>query len=392
MIEPIRVLRVIARMNAGGPAYHVSLLSGRLDPGTYSTLLVAGEVGPGEASMEALADRYGARLVKVNSLGPSLSPIADVRALRELVRIVRAHRPHIVHTHTAKAGLLGRLAAGAIRPRPVVVHTYHGHVLEGYFGPLKTALFRRLERRMARMSDCLLGVSQATVDDLVRLGVAPPGRFRVLPLGLELDSVANPEPGQRERFRSSVGVSGSALVITYVGRLVPIKRLDVALKAVAQARGRGIDCCLVVVGDGQCRGRLTALARSLGMEKSAIFTGYRSDIAEIVAGTDIAILTSDNEGTPVWLIEAAAAGRPAVAPAVGGVPEVVLGETGLLVPRGDVAALSDSIEVLARNPEMRTAMGEWAARHVRGRFAADRLLADVDALYRELLSRRTPTG
>lgn len=186
--ESVRVLRVIARMNVGGPAYHVSLLSGRLDPSRYATLLIHGDVGPGEASFSQLAERYGCSVQRIRALGPEIRPLADIKALLALVRVVRRFRPHIVHTHTAKAGMLGRLAAviGG-PPRPVILHTYHGHVLEGYFGRAKSLLYQKIERQLARVSDALIGVSRATVEDLVRLGIAPPERFRVVPVGLDLD-------------------------------------------------------------------------------------------------------------------------------------------------------------------------------------------------------------
>ena len=190
VVAPTRVLRVIARMNVGGPAYHVSLLSGRLDRDRYATLLAHGHTGPGEESFAELARQEGCRVEVVEGLGPQVSPLADLRALFGLIRLIRRYRPEIVHTHTAKAGALGRLAARlAIRPRPIVVHTYHGHVLEGYFGPLLSGAYRLLERFLARSSDRLIAVSQATVDDLVRLGVAPRDAFQVVPLGLDLGPV-----------------------------------------------------------------------------------------------------------------------------------------------------------------------------------------------------------
>src|SRR4051812_29179804 len=180
--EPVRVLRVIARMNVGGPAYHVSLLSGRMDA-RFSTLLVSGRVASGEASSADLAERYGARHVHVDHLRPELRPMDDLRALREVGGIARRFRPHVVHTHTAKAGLIGRLAAlVCTHPRPIVVHTFHGHVLEGYFSAPVATFYRLVERVLGWRSDRLIGVSNATVDDLVRLGVADRSKFEVVPL------------------------------------------------------------------------------------------------------------------------------------------------------------------------------------------------------------------
>ena len=190
-LNRIRVLHVIARLNLGGAAQHASLLSGRrLDSRRFESLLVHGRLAEGEQSMADLAEQEGAETRFVSQLGQPISPVRDPLALGQLVRIVRRFKPHIVHTHTAKGGFVGRTAALALQPRPAIVHTYHGHVLEGYFGPRKAALYRGLERRMARVSDCLIGVSDRTVDDLVRLGVAPRDRFRVLPLGMGLHPFA----------------------------------------------------------------------------------------------------------------------------------------------------------------------------------------------------------
>jgi glycosyltransferase involved in cell wall biosynthesis len=383
------VLRVIARMNIGGPAYHVSLLSGLLDPDAYETLLVAGVVGTGEGSFASLAERYGARLQIVGALGPELNPVRDARAFLELRRAIRRFRPHIVHTHTAKAGFLGRLAALTARgQRPITVHTFHGHVLEGYFGRLASAFYRLLERWLARTSDRLIAVSEATVDDLVRLGVAAREKFEVIPVGLDLDRFLELPDDRGDAFRKEVGAGRDDVLLVYAGRLVPIKRVDRAIRAVARNRENGVRARLAIVGDGPLRKELIALRDSLDLGEVVRFVGYRDRLEDAIAGADVAILTSDNEGTPVFLIEAAAGATPAVATSVGGIPDVVTPETGLLVSREDGSALADAIERLASDRELRTALGERAREHVRGRFAHTRLLEDVDHLYRRLLAER----
>jgi glycosyltransferase involved in cell wall biosynthesis len=378
-------MRVIARLNIGGPAYHVSLLSGRLDPERYDVLLVAGRPGPGEGSFEDLARHYGANLRMLPSLSPEIDPRADLQALRELRRIVRTFKPHIVHTHTAKAGALGRAAALlAGRRRPVIVHTYHGHVLEGYFGPAVTAGYRAVERGLARFSDRLVGVSQATVDDLVRLRVAPPERFTVIPLGLELDRFLSLEP------RPDPG-DGDAVAL-YTGRLVPIKRVELLLRALARARAGGARLSLVVLGDGELRAGLERLAAQLGIAGAVSFLGYRDDVLDHLAAADMAVLSSANEGTPVALIEAAAAGRPLVGTRVGGVADVVGPGTGLLVESGDEEQLASALSRLAADRELRLAMGARAREHVRARYDSRRLLSDMDHLYTELLAARARGG
>ena len=224
----MRVLRVIARLNMGGPAHHVGLLSTMLDPERYETLLLHGEVGSGEGSLDASVRARGAAMAAVPGLRPELSPHDDARALGSLVRSIRRLRPDIVHTHTAKAGMLGRLAAVlAGAPRPMIVHTYHGHVLEGYFGPARNAAYRGLERQLGAISDRLIGVSTATVDDLVRLGVAPRSKFRVIPIGLDLDPFLATTAEAGAAFRRQVGAGPDEILVTFVGRLVAIKRVDV---------------------------------------------------------------------------------------------------------------------------------------------------------------------
>jgi glycosyltransferase involved in cell wall biosynthesis len=368
-------------MNIGGPAHHVALLSGRLDPGRYETLLVAGRPGPGEGSFEGLARRYGANMMLLPSLSPEIDVREDARSLRALARVVRGFRPHIVHTHTAKAGALGRTAAVlGTGGRPIIVHTYHGHVLEGYFGPAVTAGYRAVERGLARVSDRLVGVSEATVDDLVRLRVAPRERFSIIPLGLDLDRFLALEPRPEPE-------DGEAVAL-YAGRLVPIKRVDVLLRALARARASGTPLRLVLLGDGTMRPELEALAHELGIAASVTFLGYREDVAPYLAEADMAVLSSANEGTPVALIEAAAAGRALVGTCVGGVPDVVADGTGRLVASGDEAGLADALSELARDRGLRLELGARAREHVRGRYAAERLVEDVDRLYGELLAGR----
>jgi glycosyltransferase involved in cell wall biosynthesis len=381
--SPVRVLRVIARMNLGGPAHHVALLSRGLDRAGYETLLVSGRVGPGEeehTNLEGVTVRY------LDSLGPEIRPWQDLRALVALVRLIRAYRPSIVETHTSKAGMLGRTAAlFARRPRPVVIHTYHGHVLRGYFGPLKNSGLGFIERALARVSDLLIGVSSATVDELVELRIAPRSKFAVVPLGLELEPFLSLGLEPDSTFREEVGAGAEETVFTYTGRLAPIKRLDTMLRAVAIARESGGRVRVALVGDGELRPDLENLARELRCADSVDFLGYRLDLARIAAGSDAALLTSDNEGTPVSLIEAAAAGRPAVATRVGGVPDIVVEGCGLLAPAGDERALAAAMVRLAADPELRRRMGSRARDHVRDRFAVPRLLRDVDALYSGLL-------
>lgn len=385
----VRVLRVIARLNMGGPAKHVGLLSGRrMSELGYETLLVHGSLAPGEEPLTEVAEAEGAEMLYLPSLAPPIRPDSDTRALAQLIRIARRFNPDVIHTHTAKGGFLGRAAALAVKPRPTVIHTYHGHVLEGYFGSSKTALYRGMERAAARVSDRLIGVSSATVDDLVRLGIAPRDRFRVVPLGLDLEAFAAlklvPDPAARREL----GIEDDGILFTYVGRIAPIKRLDLMLESVAKARVAGHSIRLAVVGDGADRAGLEAQARDLAIDSQVHFLGYRSDLARIAAASDAFALSSDNEGTPVSLIEAAASGRPVLATDVGGVRDVVTEHSGIIVAPDDPAALAEGFGVLAGDRELRLEMGAKAREHALGRYSAARLVGDIDSLYRELLDTR----
>jgi glycosyltransferase involved in cell wall biosynthesis len=378
---------VIGRLNMGGPAHQAALLSGRrLDGGRYETLLVHGSLAAGEESMADMAEEEGARLHFLPRLVQPVRPTEDARALAALVRLARAFRPQIVHTHTAKAGFLGRQAALAVRPRPAVVHTYHGHVLEGYFGRLRSSGYLRLERGMARVSDCLVGVSQATVDDLVRLGVAPREKFRVIPLGLDLERLERLDAALGPRLRAELGLADRDVLLLFAGRLAPVKRVDMLLSALALARRSEPRLRLAVAGDGELRPALQEQARRLGLGSAVRFLGYRRDLRPALAAADVAVLSSRSEGTPVFLIEAGAAGLPSVATAVGGVPETIGPGTGFLVAPGDAEAFAAALVGLARGPELRGRLGAAARERALGRYRAERLLRDVAALYEELVA------
>jgi glycosyltransferase involved in cell wall biosynthesis len=384
----VRVLRVIARLNVGGPALHVSYLTRGLASRGYETTLVTGRVGPNEGSMEYVAEEVGARPVYIDALQRNLSPLDDLVSLVRLVRLIRRIRPHVLHTHTAKAGAVGRaaalLAVGA-RPR-VVVHTYHGHVLTGYFSTGLSRVFLRVERLLARFTSALIAVSPEVRDDLVRLGVAPRSKFVVVRLGLDLERRIVASEGAREQVRSEFGVADGQLLVAWLGRMTDIKRVDDLLRVFADLRSRDVDAVLLLVGDGPNRRELERLATQLGVVDTVRFTGFRSDVGAVFRASDVVALTSANEGTPVSLIEALAAGCAVVTTDVGGAADVVAaGTAGVLVPAGDLKAFADRLEELARSPERRRTLGEAGRRHVLARYSVDRLVDDVDELYRSLL-------
>lgn len=392
MAEPIRVLRVIARLNMGGPALHVAYLAKGLASRGYETTLVAGSLARGEESMSFVAEELGVRVRTVTQLHREISLVRDLVATWRLAELIRRERPDIVHTHTAKAGALGRMAAAlAGRPRPIVVHTFHGHVLRGYFGPLRTAAFRFVETALARVTDALIAVGPQVRDDLVALGVAPAEKFHVIRLGIELEQRIDGGDEARAEARRLLGIREDAFVVGWIGRMTPIKRTQDVLAAVAGLRERGVDAILVMVGDGPDRERVERRAHALGIARHCLYLGYQDDVARWFGLLDAFLLPSANEGTPVTAIEALAARRPVVATRVGGVPDVVRdGEDGFLAELGDLDGLVDGLERLARDPDLRARMGEGARERVLERYAVERLVDDVDRLYRSLLGSRQP--
>jgi glycosyltransferase involved in cell wall biosynthesis len=375
----------------GGPALHVSYLSAGLRERGYETMLVAGSVGQGEQSMAYVAEELGVPVVTIPHLHREISPVRDLLATIRLARIIRAERPVILHTHTAKAGAVGRVAAllaGRRRP-PIIVHTFHGHVLRGYFGRFWTGFFRLLERLLARITDVLVAVSPEVRDELVSFGVAPASKFRVIRLGIELDQRLSPDGAARAETRRVMGIRGERVVVGWIGRMTAVKRTDVVLRAFRRLRQEGVDAVLCMVGDGPDRRSVEDLAGELGIMRDCLFPGYREDVGPFFAAFDVFVLPSGNEGTPVTAIEALASGCPVVATRVGGVPDVVTdGEDGFLVEPGDVDALAARLAQLASDPGLRATMGGAGRERMRGRYAVDRLIDDIDRLYRDLLERK----
>jgi glycosyltransferase involved in cell wall biosynthesis len=375
----------------GGPALHVSYLSAGLRERGYETILVAGNVGQGEQSMAYVADDLGVPVVTIPHLHREISPVRDLLATIRLARIIRAERPAILHTHTAKAGAVGRVAAllaGRRRP-PIIVHTFHGHVLRGYFGRFWTGVFRLLERVLARITDVLVAVSPEVRDELVAFGVAPATKFRVIRLGIELDERLSPDGAARAETRRVMGVADERFVVGWIGRMTAVKRTDVVLESFRRLRDEGVDAVLCMVGDGPDRHSVENLAGGLGIMRDSLFPGYQEDVGPFFAAFDVFVLPSGNEGTPVTAIEALASGCPVVATRVGGVPDVVTdGEDGFLVDPGDVEGLAASLARLANDPALRARMGGAGRERMRSRYAVDRLIDDVDRLYRELLQQK----
>jgi glycosyltransferase involved in cell wall biosynthesis len=384
----IPILRIIARLNVGGPAIQTINLTRRLVPRGYRTVLLRGREGPQEGSMDHLAEALGVEPVYVPGLRRSLG-LHDLRALWGVMRWLQRLRPRILHTHTAKAGALGRIAV-LIMPwrRPaVVIHTFHGHVFEGEFSPRVSRIVAWIERQLARQSTRVIAVSEEVGDDLVRLGVAPPERVEVVRLGFDLTpfTVEGPRRDElRRQTRARFGIPDGARVVTLIARVVKVKRVDRFLGMARQLSDRE-DVWFLVAGDGDLRESLAGSDDARALGDRLVWAGFQRDIPAICFASEVVVLTSDNEGTPVCLIESQAARVPVVTTAAGGVETVVLDcETGRIVDR-DIPALAAAVGELLDHPELRDRWGRRGREHSLAKFSIERLVDEIDELYQRLL-------
>jgi glycosyltransferase involved in cell wall biosynthesis len=389
-----RVLRVIARLNVGGPAIQAITLSRLLDERGYQTRLIRGQEGDREGSMDALAAELGVVPVNLPTLQRRIG-IGDIASLAFLVRQIRDWQPEILHTHAAKAGALGRIAAllaGRRRPR-VIVHTFHGHVLTGYFSPPVSLAFTTIERFLARHTSRLIAVSDEVRADLVRLGVAPPEQILVVPLGFDFSRFDTaPEERQRRRaaLRQELSIPLDAHLVTLVARLEPIKRVDRFVR-VANLVEAPAGTHFLVVGDGALREELQGSLDARLLGDRLVWAGLRQDMPDVYFASDVVAVTSDNEGTNVSAIEAQAAGVPVVSTRVGGMPSAVRdGETGLLVCTHNEPGFAAALKRVLLDSALRSELGTQGSARARAEFSLERLLGDIDGLYRRLLER--PSG
>jgi glycosyltransferase involved in cell wall biosynthesis len=422
----MKIVRIIARLNVGGPARHVAWLNARLEPAGYESLLVTGVVPPGEDDMSYFAEDLGLKPYVIPEMSREISP-KDVVTVWKLYRLLRRERPDLVHTHTAKAGTAGRVAGFLYRwltpatllgrPRACrFVHTYHGHIFHSYYGKLKTRLFIFIEKMLALLvTDRIVVISPQQFREIHEtFGVGRRKQFAVIPLGLDTKVFADWRR-RRDPFRTQLGLEARDVVVGIVGRLTEIKNHSLFLESAAKYRERcgtalpeGGRVRFVVIGDGHLRGRLETEARALRLDGDVIFTGSRTDPENFYPALDVVALTSLNEGTPLTLLEAMANARPFVATGVGGVIDL-LGEKdsagfdpgydkdtdeesdfrlhahGIRVRPNDAESFSRALEYIIKDEDGRRAMGERGLRFVEQNYSVERLALDVQHLYEELL-------
>jgi glycosyltransferase involved in cell wall biosynthesis len=394
-----RILRIHNRLIIGGPTLNVLYLTKYLSP-QFETMLVVGEKESHEKDASFLAEKMGIETVLVPDMGRSIQPFRDYRAFKHLQKIIKQFKPDIVHTHAAKPGAVGRMAAKSMNV-PVVVHTYHGHVFHSYFGKMKTQFIINTERYLAKKSDVLVAISEQQKKELANdFKIAPENKFRIVPLGFELDKFLNDQPAKRAAFRKEFKLKDDEIAIGIIGRLVAIKNHFLFLEGIAHVlKNSSKKIKAFIIGDGETRAALEEKAADLGIKYSnssgsnenaaIIFTSWRSDIDVINAGLDIIALTSLNEGTPVSLIEAQAANKAVISTRVGGISDIVSeGNTALLSDVSDTEGFKSNLLRLVEDDDLRYNLGKNASGFVIKKYSVNRLAGDMSALYMELLNGR----
>ena len=398
--EPIRVLRIMHRMNIGGPTHHASYLTKYLDK-EFETMLISGLITEGEQDGSFIMESIGIKPVYIKDMKRSINPFQDIKALFAIKAIINQYKPTIVHTHAAKSGTLGRIAA-LWAGVPIIIHTFHGHVFHSYFGWFKTNLFLKIERFLAKKSTKIIAISEAQKRELVEdFKIAPADKFTVIPLGFDLSKFQENYIEKRQIFRIQYNLTDDTVAIGIIGRVTAIKNVSMFIQAVRfLLDNTHIPFKAFIVGDGDLRHAIEKEANDLNIpfstEKSdkhpypLVFTSWRTDIDIINAGLDIVALTSLNEGTPVSLIEAQAANNPIVATEVGGIRDIVIeNETALLCSTKDTEKFSNQLLSLIENKELRLSLGKKGFEHVFNKFHYTRLVNDIRLLYLKLVSEHT---
>jgi len=382
----IRVMRVIARMNVGGPAVQVSGLMRGINSGEFDQRLFTGRCTSDEEDyLETVATDISA--YRVEGLGRSFNFINDIKAFMMLVLAIRGFKPHIIHSHTAKAGVLARIASLVSLHPSIRVHTFHGHLLHGYFGNVKKFLVVTIEKTLGLITHQLLAVGKQVRQDLLDVGVGSEKKFGVMPPGLDLRNLPS-----RESASTVMGLDSSSLKCAFIGRLTQIKRPDRFLEVVAEVSKRGVEIEFLVAGSGELLG---ICKDKVNYEQLPVmFLGWQTNIEQVLAAVDMVILTSDNEGTPLSLIQAGMAGLPAISTKVGSVPEILIENLTGLITSMNIIEIADAIELLASDAKLRIDMGARAKKFTLTNFGSRRLVDDHETLYRKLLAsqpRSAPT-
>ena len=378
--NPIRVMRIIARMNVGGPAVQVSGLMRGFNSCEFDHRLYTGFCSADEADY-LYSNATDVKAMRIEGLGRHISLGGDIKAFFSLVKVIRDFKPHVIHTHTAKAGFLGRTASLASHQKSIRVHTFHGHLLNGYFGPFKRFLVVIAEKSLAAFTQQLLAVGDNVREDLLNAGIGKEEKFELMLPGLEIRTLP-----LKTESKAFYALNNDRLQCAFIGRVTQIKRPDRFLDVVSEIKKRQVALDFFIVGDGElletCRKRIAAEDLPVSV------LGWQSNIERVLSAADIVVLTSDNEGTPLSLIQAGMAGLPVVSTNVGSVSEVVLNDITGIITELDVKQVADALENLVSNAGLRAQLGNAAQEFTLANFGVQRLVNDHEELYKNLLSNQ----
>jgi glycosyltransferase involved in cell wall biosynthesis len=387
--KKIKVLRIINRFNIGGPTYNATFLT-RFLSDEFETLLIGGLPEKGESDSLHILEEYGVEPILLPEMKRKPNFFSDRKALKRIKEIIFEFKPDIVHTHASKAGALGRKAALDMNV-PVIIHTFHGHVFHSYFGKVKTELYKFIERKLAQKSTGIIAISDLQKKELVNTyKITTENKVTVIPLGFDLQKFNQNLPEKRKNIREKFGIAGDQVAVAIIGRLAPIKNHSLFLETVALLQ-KETEKKLVffIVGDGELRDDIAQKVSELSKIGIDIrMTSWIIDINEFNAGMDIICLSSNNEGTPVSIIEAQASQVPVVSTNVGGVQNVMIDNvTGYIVPKNNARIFADKLLVLIENEVLRNEMGQKGWAFVKERFHFERLVKDMEHYYKELLTK-----
>lgn len=413
--DKIKIVRIIARLNVGGPARHVVWLTGELQNNEFNSVLLAGTVPEGEEDMSYFAAKHDVQPVFIEQMSREISP-QDVISLWKIFRLLKREKPDVIHTHTAKAGTVGRVSGFLYRwltfktligkPRRIkIIHTFHGHVFNNYYGNFKTKIFLAIERALARTAtDKIIVISRRQFEEInEKYKVGKSAQFEIIPLGIDLEVFADWK-SKRNILRNEIGAADDVLIVGLVGRLTEIKNHRLFLETVklwqekSAPKAEFPKLAFVIIGDGHLRRKLEDEAAALGIGNAVKFLGNRDDADVFYAGLDIVALTSLNEGTPLSLIEAMANEKAVISTDVGGVGDLLgatieeknafrICERGISAASGDAEGLHSGLEYLAANAETRETFGQRGHRFVMEYYGKARLTNDIQNLYRKLLKK-----
>lgn len=391
-----RVLRILNRLIIGGPALNATYLTRYMSP-EFETMLVIGGKDSHEQDADHITDYLGIDSVEIPEMKRSINPINDSIAYQKVKALIQKFKPDIVHTHAAKSGLIGRVAADACKV-PVIVHTFHGHVFHSYFNKLATNTFIQIERYLAKRSSGIIAISKSQREELAyKYKICAPDKIHTIPLGLDLDKFRLWQERKRDIFRDKYQVQEDELAIGIIGRIVPVKNHSMFVEIAARLQTQtNKKLRFFIIGDGDMRPQMEAEFKTAGVDytyypedprpATATCTSWQTDMDLVLAGMDIVVLTSHNEGTPVSLIEAQAAGKPVVSTNVGGVSDVVIdNQCGFTIEAGHVDYFTDAALRLIESPDLRNYFGAQGRKFVEDKFSYQRLVSDMSAYYYSLL-------